>query len=157
MPSRDYIPPTITFSSAITHTQQHTHTHTRMHARARTHTHLFNRKIFKWLVSQWPYLVHHHPIAPHITLCGVLTVQNGLGSCPAERETSSTNMVVVVTYITRHAKIGNLHQKWAPSTCTKELHTKTISHTHTHQNIYTHLTSDIINFIWRTSFNVLKL
>ena len=71
--------------------------------------HLTNAELLKWLVSQWPYLVHHHPIAPHITLCGVLSVQNGLRSCPLDRNCTSFGFVVVVfIHVMGHAKVSNL-------------------------------------------------
>ena len=72
---------------------------------------LFNTEFLKGLVSQWPYLVHHHPIAPHITLCGVLSVQNGLRSCPFDRNCTSFGFVVVVfIHVMRHAKVSNLYK-----------------------------------------------
>ena len=71
--------------------------------------HLINAEIPIWLVSQWPYLVHHHPIAPHITLCGVLPVQNGLRSRPLDRNRTSFGFVVVVfVHVMGHAKVSNL-------------------------------------------------
>jgi len=34
--------------------------------------------LFKWFVSETPYLIHEAPKAPHITGCGVLLVVEGL-------------------------------------------------------------------------------
>ena len=44
--------------------------------------HLVCCGFLKWFVSQWPYLVHDHPITPHITLCGEVTIEDPLRSCP---------------------------------------------------------------------------
>ena len=79
-------------------------------------SHWIYLKLLKWLVSQWPYLVHHHPIAPHITLCGVLLVQNGRRSCPLDRNHTSFGFVVVVfIQVMRHAKVSilwTMHDVW---------------------------------------------
>ena len=45
---------------------------------------------FKWFVSQTPYLIHDHPIAPHITGCGVLPIVQSL---PIRTQLYNTRLV----------------------------------------------------------------
>ena len=93
----------------LSHMWSHTHNWFNPLCRFVNVSHWIYLKLLKRLVSQWPYLVHHHPIAPHITLCGVLLVQNSFGSCPLDRNHTSFGFVVVVfIQVMGHAKVSNL-------------------------------------------------
>ena len=78
-------------------------------------THLCDRHVFKRLVSQRPYLKQHHPIAPHVTLCGVLVVVECLRGCPLDGDLPSARPVVVrLIQVTRKTEISNLQSQRHP-------------------------------------------
>ena len=66
-------------------------------------------QLLERLLSHRPDLIEDHGIAPHITGCGVLLVEESLWSCPLDWDLASLRRVVrVIDQVSCHAKVTNL-------------------------------------------------
>ena len=64
--------------------------------------------VFKWFVSQTPYLIHEHTKAPHITGRGVLLVVKCL-----------LNILLYILQAMANWYIATIYQAWKEISCTK--------------------------------------
>ena len=106
------------------------------------------------LASQWPYLVHKDPKAPHVTHCTKLIVQDGFRGGPSKWYTPSLRLVVwVLREVSRQAKICNLlessnrfinlvftsQHRHAYVIYEQIINICWYEHAHTHTHTYTHV------------------
>ena len=78
----------------------------------KTICHITVVEVLEWFLSDRPNLKHDHPIAPHITGCGVFPIEQSLRCSPLHWNLASTGLVVsIIHQITSHAKVTNLIRK----------------------------------------------
>ena len=73
--------------------------------------HLLVGESLVWLPTDRPDLIEDHPVAPHVTGCGVGPVDQGFWCHPLDREWSVCcgRVGIVVHEAPSHSKITNLH------------------------------------------------